>query len=97
MMRNVRAGPPPAALDVARVERTLLSVAFDVDFDFDSTLIRRGCPIFLVFCERWEPRKPAAPFLKLMSLLILKDSYQGMPLGIPKADTTVEERRLSAA
>jgi hypothetical protein len=27
----------------------------------------------------------------------LEDSYQGMPSGIPKPDTTVEERRLSPA
>jgi hypothetical protein len=26
-----------------------------------------------------------------------KDSYQGMPSGMPQADTTVEERRFSAA
>jgi hypothetical protein len=26
-----------------------------------------------------------------------EDSYQGMPSGIPKAATTVEERRFSAA
>jgi len=25
-----------------------------------------------------------------------EDSYQGMPSGVPKADTTVEERRFSA-
>jgi len=31
---------------VARVERTLLSVAFDLDFDFDRTLITRGVPHF---------------------------------------------------
>src|SRR5271155_5462795 len=53
----------------ASADQTLLSVAFDVDFDPGRTLIRRGCPIFRVFCERWEPRTPAAPFLKLMSPL----------------------------
>jgi hypothetical protein len=31
----VERAPSPAAFDVARVERTLLSVAFDVDFVFD--------------------------------------------------------------
>ncbi len=58
----------------ASMERTLLSVAFDVDvdFDFDRTPIRRGCPIFRVFCERWEPRTPAAPFLTLTLLLLLQ-------------------------
>jgi hypothetical protein len=31
----VERAPSPAAFDVARVERTLLFVAFDVDFVFD--------------------------------------------------------------
>ena len=35
MLVCVERAPPPAALDLARVERTLLSAAFDVDLDFD--------------------------------------------------------------
>jgi hypothetical protein len=48
-----------------KVVRTLLSVAFDVDPDFDRTPIKRGCPISRVLCEKWEPRTPAARFLTL--------------------------------
>jgi len=57
------------AFDVERVERTLLSVAFDLDLA--RTLIKRGCPIFRVLCERWEPQTPAAPVLTLTLLLTL--------------------------
>jgi hypothetical protein len=35
----------------------------EADFDSAHTLTRRGCPIFRVFCERWEPRTPEAPRL----------------------------------
>jgi hypothetical protein len=35
--------------------------------------------------------------LTLLLLSTLEDSYQGMPSGVPTADTTVEERRFSAA
>jgi hypothetical protein len=41
------------------VERTLLSVALDVDLDFLQIPITvvtsfAGCPIFRVLCERWD-------------------------------------------
>jgi hypothetical protein len=50
-----------------------------LDLDLVRTLIRRGCPIFRVFCERacpepvegWEPPTPAAPLLTLTLTLLL--------------------------
>jgi hypothetical protein len=35
---------------LALVERTLLSAAFDLDPDFDVA----GCPISRVLCEKWD-------------------------------------------
>ena len=79
---NVERPPPPAA--------------FDVDFDFDRTLIRGGCPIFRVFCERWEPRTPAARFLTLMLLLLLP-VWNGhscpLPLTLPPILTLIPNVR----
>jgi hypothetical protein len=49
-------GQPPSAVRGAkrrsvRVERTLLSVAFDLDLDLV------GCHTFCRSCERWESRQ----------------------------------------
>jgi hypothetical protein len=45
------------ACDFARVGRTLLSVAFDFDFDCDG-----GMPTSRCFCETWEFQlKPLTP------------------------------------
>jgi len=44
----------PLAFAFARVERTLLSAAFDVDFDLaPDNHPDRWCPIFRVLCEKW--------------------------------------------
>ena len=90
-MDKCGAGAPPAAfdlaLDVARVERTLLSVALDVDFDSVRTLIRRGCPISRVLCEKWELRTPAP---RAFDVDVAVDF--GSPIGKARGDAWVTSR-----
>ncbi len=88
-----------AALDVAvafaRVERTLLSIAFDVDLDLAGTRIRRGCPISRVLCEKWEPRTPAPPPLTLMLPLPVWNGHScPLPLTLILPLTLVFDRDL---
>jgi hypothetical protein len=63
----------------APVERAPPPAAFDVDLDLARTLLKQGCPISRVLCEKWEPRTPAAPFLTLMLPLLLILNWKGKP------------------
>lgn len=42
MMQRVERAPPPARLKVVRVERTLLSAAFDFDLSLSPKTVRKG-------------------------------------------------------
>jgi hypothetical protein len=67
----------------ARVKQTLLSVAFDLDFDFDLERAP-GAPISRALSEKWD-----STTLNLLG-------FQSPPR-TTAANTTVEERRFSAA
>ena len=70
---------PSAKQSDARVERTLLSVAVDVDFDSTRTLFRRGCPISRVLCEKCGFRRNLLRFGSVSQSYVLSHSLPQPP------------------